>query len=188
MALKLNLLSVLHAAAVVAAARLVPSGQHDDAKGELPEGSIHEVDATIRVRGRVTVGTGSPASSYMARPRVNLLNADFLLAVLGKEGIGTARLRRLAREVADDAETPEALTARDTARDPLRLARKTWGTSWPWATRSARCPCRGRSRPSPGTRTTSKCWRARRPPAGSRPRPDAVPFPLLFAPLTPTRP
>lgn len=127
MALKLNLLSVLHAAAVVAAARLVPSGQHDDAKGELPEGSIHEVDATIRVRGRVTVGTGSPASSYMARPRVNLLNADFLLAVLAKEGIGTARLRRLAREVADDAETPEALTARDTARDPLRLALKDVG-------------------------------------------------------------
>jgi hypothetical protein len=94
---------------VVALAYSVKGKELDLAKSTIADGSNHQVDVTIRIRGSIQRGTGKPAGEMEVPQSVNLETTAAFCKVLRLLKIGKVRLQAALRQVSNDVGPDEEL-------------------------------------------------------------------------------
>ena len=84
---------------LVALATAIKNAAFNVARGEIAEGSSHDVDFRVRVTGCVQRSTGTPGGPYSTPASVQLSTLPVFCAVLAKCGIGVDRLRKALESI-----------------------------------------------------------------------------------------
>ncbi len=97
---------ILQAVRLAAIAGAVKDRAAGEAKKLIPDGSSHQVDVSVRIRGVVTKGLSEPPTSGQAAVQVDLFRRGVMLDVMRRLKIVPAQLRaalRAATKHIDDA-------------------------------------------------------------------------------------
>ncbi|MEM8783087.1 MAG: hypothetical protein AAGE65_09560 [Planctomycetota bacterium] len=86
------------------------------AKDELADGSSESIDFTLRVRGTVKKGAGTPETTEPVPDTVDLFHPAIVAEMFKRCGIGRKRITRLLGEIAADPQL-ESLAAKPHAQD-----------------------------------------------------------------------